>query len=183
MLPAPWQARLFHSLLALPQQLSMVFAERTSHEAKTLLRSDSCRVVASPQQGPNKMVQTTYPYLFSCNKFSIDIPVKLVPMDQIINKSTLVQITAWHQTGYKPLSEPMMAQFTKWVTWYHCDIRSSTECFNRGHSEFVTWKRRSSEKLRRLAELEAVCLTEIHCVLNKMDSIALQKQAFIDRNY
>ena len=29
-----------------------------------------------------------------------------------VNKSTLAQVMARHQTGYKPLSEPVMAQFT-----------------------------------------------------------------------
>ena len=33
-------------------------------------------------------------------------------MGPIDNKPSLVQIMAWHQTGAKPLSQPLMAQFT-----------------------------------------------------------------------
>ena len=42
---------------------------------------------------------------------SIKISLKYVPMGPINNKPALVQVMAWHQTGVKPLSEPMMAQF------------------------------------------------------------------------
>ena len=34
--------------------------------------------------------------------------LKFVPKGQIVNNSALVQIMAWHQTGAKPLSGPMM---------------------------------------------------------------------------
>ena len=33
-------------------------------------------------------------------------------MGPIDNKSALVQVMAWRRTGYKPLPEPMLAQFT-----------------------------------------------------------------------
>ena len=42
----------------------------------------------------------------------IEISLKLVPRSPINNKSALVQVMAWRQTGDKPLSEPMMNQFT-----------------------------------------------------------------------
>ena len=42
---------------------------------------------------------------------SIKISPKYVPMGPIDNKPALVQVMAWHWTGDKPLSEPMMAQF------------------------------------------------------------------------
>ena len=32
--------------------------------------------------------------------------------DPVDNKSALVQVMAWHQTGDKPLPEPMLTQFT-----------------------------------------------------------------------
>ena len=41
---------------------------------------------------------------------SLKISLKFVPKGPIDNMLTLFQIMAWHQTGDKPLSEPMMAQ-------------------------------------------------------------------------
>ena len=41
----------------------------------------------------------------------VQISLKIVPKDPI-NKSALAQIMSWRQTGDKPLSEPMMDQFT-----------------------------------------------------------------------
>ena len=35
-----------------------------------------------------------------------------VPQSQINNIPALIQITPWHRSGDKPLSEPIMAQFT-----------------------------------------------------------------------
>ena len=40
---------------------------------------------------------------------SIKIWLKFVPKGPIDNNSTLVQLMAWHQTGDKPLFEPVMA--------------------------------------------------------------------------
>ena len=37
--------------------------------------------------------------------------MKLVFQGPIDNKSVLVQVMAWRQTGDKPLPEPMLAQF------------------------------------------------------------------------
>ena len=42
----------------------------------------------------------------------IRISLKFVPWGPINNKSALVQLMAWHQTGDKPLFEPMLTQFT-----------------------------------------------------------------------
>ena len=41
----------------------------------------------------------------------IQISLKYVPRSPIDNKSALVQVMAWCQTGDKPLPEPMMTQF------------------------------------------------------------------------
>ena len=41
------------------------------------------------------------------------ISLKYVPKGPIINMSALVQMMAWRRTGDKPLSEPMLAKFTK----------------------------------------------------------------------
>ena len=38
----------------------------------------------------------------------IQISLKLIPRIPIDNKSALVPVMAWHRTGDKPLSEPMM---------------------------------------------------------------------------
>ena len=47
-------------------------------------------------------------------KFSISIRIslKFVPKGPIYNKSAMVQVMAWCQTGNKPLPKPMLAQFT-----------------------------------------------------------------------
>ena len=42
----------------------------------------------------------------------INISLKFIPMGQINNIPSLVQITAWRRSGDKPLSEPMMDCFT-----------------------------------------------------------------------
>ena len=52
------------------------------------------------------------------------ISLKFVPKGPINDKSTLIQIMVWHQTGDKPLFEPMMAHFNDdyrhhpaWMSW------------------------------------------------------------------
>ena len=39
----------------------------------------------------------------------IQISLKFIPNYAINNMQALVQEMAWHQTGYRPLSEPMLA--------------------------------------------------------------------------
>ena len=41
----------------------------------------------------------------------IQISLKYDPRSPFDNKSALVQVMAWRQTGNKPLPEPMMTQF------------------------------------------------------------------------
>ena len=41
---------------------------------------------------------------------SMKMSLKFVPKDPIDNNPALIQIIAWHQTGDKPLSEPMMVR-------------------------------------------------------------------------
>ena len=56
--------------------------------------------------------------VFKCNFMNenvwipIKISLKFVPEGPINNISALVQIMAWRRIGDKPLSEPMMTQFT-----------------------------------------------------------------------
>ena len=45
-------------------------------------------------------------------KILIKISLKLVPRGSIDNKPALVQLMAWRRTGDKPLSKPMLTQFT-----------------------------------------------------------------------
>ena len=42
----------------------------------------------------------------------IPLSLKFIPRSPINNKPALVQVMAWRQTGDKPLSEPMLTQFT-----------------------------------------------------------------------
>ena len=42
----------------------------------------------------------------------VQIKLKLLPKGPTDNKSSLVQVTAWHQTGNKSLPEPMVTQST-----------------------------------------------------------------------
>ena len=55
-----------------------------------------------------------FKYVFVNEKFCIliDISLKFVPKGQISNIPALVQIMAWRRIGDKPLSEPMLTQFT-----------------------------------------------------------------------
>ena len=52
--------------------------------------------------------------IFMNEKFciSIQISLKCVPEGPFDNKSAMVQVTTWRLTGEKPLSEPMLTQFT-----------------------------------------------------------------------
>ena len=52
--------------------------------------------------------------IFMIEKLHIFIRISLnfVPKGPFDNKSALVQVMAWHQTGDKPLPEPMLAEFT-----------------------------------------------------------------------
>ena len=46
------------------------------------------------------------------DKIPIQISLKLIPRGPIDNKPALIRVMVWHQTGDKPLPEPMMAHFT-----------------------------------------------------------------------
>ena len=52
--------------------------------------------------------------IFMNEKFCISnqISLRFVPKGPIDYKSALVQVMSWHQTGVKPLPEPMLTQFT-----------------------------------------------------------------------
>ena len=48
----------------------------------------------------------------------IDISLKFVPEGKIDNIPALVQIMAWRRSGEKPLSDPMLTQFTVEYMWH-----------------------------------------------------------------
>ena len=52
------------------------------------------------------------------NQFSL----KFVPRSPIDNKPVLVQVMAWRRTGDKPLSEPMLIQFTDAYMWHYGEM-------------------------------------------------------------
>ena len=57
-------------------------------------------------------------FLNENDRILTQISLKFVPRSQIDNKSALVQVMAWCQTGNKPLPEPMMTQFTDAFMWH-----------------------------------------------------------------
>ena len=64
--------------------------------------------------------QTIFRCIFMNEKFSILIKIllKFVPKGPIDNNPALVWIIAWRQIGNKPLSEPMLTQFTDAYMWH-----------------------------------------------------------------
>ena len=54
----------------------------------------------------------TWIFLNETGTIPIQISLKFVPKSPIDKKSVLVHVMAWSRSGYKPLPEPMMAQFT-----------------------------------------------------------------------
>ena len=78
----------------------------------------STSFIYPPPPPPTKwppLCQTTIPNAFFLNENDI-IPVyillKFVPRSPIDNRPALIQIMAWHRTGYKPLFELMLTQVT-----------------------------------------------------------------------
>ena len=60
--------------------------------------------------------QTKFPNAYNFNKcfflFGLKFHWSMFRKFPTDNKSVLVQVMAWHQTGAKPLPEPMMNYFT-----------------------------------------------------------------------
>ena len=63
-----------------------------------------------PRQNGRRFADDTFKCIFLNGnvRISIKISLKFVPKGPINNNPALVQIMAWHQSGDKPLSEPMM---------------------------------------------------------------------------
>ena len=51
-------------------------------------------------------------FLYENDRIPILISLKFVPRSPIYNMPAFVQIMAWRRPGDKPLSEPMLTQFT-----------------------------------------------------------------------
>ena len=72
----------------------------------------------------DKMAANLADDIFKCiflneyNRIQIQISLNLVPGSPIDNKPALVQVMAWCWTGDKPLSEPMLTQFTDAFMWH-----------------------------------------------------------------
>ena len=94
---------------------------------------NTLRPKQNDRQFPNDIVK--WIFLNENVWMSIKISLKFVPKVPINNIPALVQIMAWHRTGDKPLSEPMMAQFndaymrhsasmSEWCIYhiYLCDV-------------------------------------------------------------
>ena len=63
---------------------------------------------------PRHFADGIFRCIFMNEKFCIVIPISIefVPKGSIDNKSILIQVMAWRRTGDKPISEPMLTQFT-----------------------------------------------------------------------
>ena len=57
-------------------------------------------------------------FLNENDRIPIKVSLKFLPRSLIDNKPALVQVMAWHQTGDKPLPEPMLAQFPDAYMWH-----------------------------------------------------------------
>ena len=51
-------------------------------------------------------------FLIENDSIPLQISLKFVPRSPINNKPALVQVMAWHRSAAKPLSEPMLTQFS-----------------------------------------------------------------------
>ena len=67
-----------------------------------------------PGQNGRHFTDNIFNYIFMNENIIIlmQISLKFAPMGPIDNKSALVQVTAWHRPGDKPLYEPMLTHFT-----------------------------------------------------------------------
>ena len=57
-------------------------------------------------------------FLYEYDRIPIQISLRFAFRSSMDNKPALVQVMAWHQIGDKPLSEPMLTQFTDTYMWH-----------------------------------------------------------------
>ena len=89
------------------------------HHSKWLTRSGEISLHHSvnsspPGQNGRHFPDNIFKSIFINEKYCIliQISLKFVPKGLIDNKAVLVQLMAWCRTGEKPLTEPMLTQFT-----------------------------------------------------------------------
>ena len=100
-------------------------------------------------------------FLNKNGRILIQISLKFVPRSSNDNKSALVQVMAWRQTGDKPLSEQMLTQFTD---AYTCIWSSRGRWVNSLGPSDAIWRQRSGSPL---AQVMACCLTAPSHYLNQ----------------
>ena len=98
-------------------------------------------------------------FLNKNGRILIQISLKFVPRSSNDNKSALVQVMAWRQTGDKPLSEQMLTQFTDTYIW-----SSRGRWVNSLGPSDAIWRQRSGSPL---AQVMACCLTAPSHYLNQ----------------
>ena len=91
---------------------SKVNAHCKRYDVRLSGRADThCVLLFTLRQFPDDIFRCIF--LIENVWFCIKISLKFVPNGSINNIRALVQTMAWHRPGDKPLSEPMMAQFTR----------------------------------------------------------------------
>ena len=80
-----------------------------------------------PRQNGRHFADDIFKHIFSNENIHILVKIllKFVPMGQIDNKPSLVQIMAWRRPGVKPLSGPMMVSFTDSYLYMHHSVSMS----------------------------------------------------------
>ena len=75
---------------------------------------------STPGQNDSNFRDDIFESIFMHEKFCIliRISLKCVPKGPTDNNPVLVQLMAWRRPGDKPLSEPMLTQFTDAYMWH-----------------------------------------------------------------
>ena len=127
------------------------------------------------QNGPH-FADDIFKCIFTNEKFCILIWISLkfvsnVPTD---NKSVLVQVMAWHQTGDKPLPELMLAQLTHWGRVTHICVGKLTNIgsdngLSPGRRQAIIWTNAGILLIGPLGTNLSECLIVVHIFsFNKM---------------
>ena len=95
----------------------MIYVLALNIVSPPMLAQEMCVTWDSRQAGVVLILQEAHPFIFSpvasCfSHISSESVTKLCFKGPIDNKWPLVQVMAWHQRGDKPLSEPLLNQFT-----------------------------------------------------------------------
>ena len=95
-----------HSRVLDSHQKAKIFQSCMNKSSSRFLRFNTLR----SRQNDRRFADDTFKRIFSNEnvRISIKISLKFVPKGPIKNNPALVQIMAWHRSGDKPLSEPMM---------------------------------------------------------------------------